>query len=56
MIVGLRQPDEGTLRSAWEGGEWYDFVVERGLEVNDKLIFDLEDPPTKMFVQHVRQH
>jgi len=38
------------------GGEWYDFVVDRGLEVNDKLIFDLEDPPTKMFVQHVRQH
>jgi hypothetical protein len=36
------------------GGEWFDFVIERDLQENDLLIFDLEDPPTKMYVKHVR--
>lgn len=36
------------------GGEWFDFVIDRGLQENDLLIFDLEDPPTKMYVKHIR--
>jgi hypothetical protein len=36
------------------GGEWFDFVIDRGLQENDLLIFDLEHPPTKMYVKHVR--
>jgi hypothetical protein len=35
-------------------GEWFDFVKDRGLQEQDLLIFDLEEPPTKMYVQHVR--
>jgi len=35
-------------------GEWFDYVMDRGLKENDKLIFDLEDPPRKMHVPHVR--
>lgn len=36
------------------GGEWFDFVIDHSLQENDLLIFDLEDPPTKMYVKHVR--
>jgi hypothetical protein len=36
------------------GGEWFDFVINRGLQENDLLNFDLEDPLTKMYVKHVR--
>jgi hypothetical protein len=36
------------------GGEWFDFVMDRGLQELDILIFDLEEPPTKMYVQQVR--
>ncbi|KEH24673.1 B3 DNA-binding domain protein [Medicago truncatula] len=36
------------------GGGWFDFVVDRGLKVNDKLLFELEDPPNKMYVRHIR--
>ena len=36
------------------GGEWFDFVIERDLQENYLLIFDLEDPPTKMYVRHIR--
>jgi len=34
-------------------GGWFDYVMDRSLKENDKLIFDLEDPPRKMYVQHV---
>jgi hypothetical protein len=37
-------------------GEWHKFVIDRGLKKDDKLIFDLENPPTKMWVEHVRIH
>jgi hypothetical protein len=36
------------------GGEWFDFVIDRDLQESDNLIFDLEDPPTKMYVRHIR--
>ncbi|XP_039690042.1 uncharacterized protein [Medicago truncatula] len=36
------------------GGGWFQFVVDRGLKVNDKLLFQLEDPPKKMYVRHIR--
>ena len=35
-------------------GEWFQFVMDRGLKENDKLFFDLENPPKKMWVEHVR--
>jgi hypothetical protein len=35
------------------GGEWSDFVIDRDLQEGDMLIFDLEDPPTKMYVRHI---
>jgi hypothetical protein len=38
------------------GGEWSDFIRDRDLQEDDKLIFDLEDPPTKMYVRHIRGH
>jgi hypothetical protein len=36
------------------GGEWFNFIVDRDLQEGDRLIFDLEDPPTKMYVRHIR--
>jgi hypothetical protein len=36
------------------GGEWSDFIIDRDLQERDKFIFDLEDPPTKMYVRHIR--
>lgn len=36
------------------GGEWSNFVIGCNLQESDRLIFDLEDPPTKMYVRHIR--
>jgi hypothetical protein len=49
----VRTAGRGNSEKCLAGG-WYDFVVDRGLKVNDKLIFDLEEPPNKMYVQHIR--
>ena len=47
-IVVLGLPEGKSL-----GGEWFDFVVDRGLKKDDKVIFDLEEPAKKMYVEHV---
>ena len=31
-------------------GGWFDCVMSRGLKKNDKMIFDFEDSPRKMYV------
>lgn len=35
------------------GHEWFDFVRDRGLKKGDKLVFNFDEPPSRLHVEVV---